>query len=93
MKVLFLLYKSKTNKKGLCPIKCRLTLNKERKEFSTGLFINPKYWNNTQQKISDYPDYADVTNKQLSLISNKLHQAFLFYNRMNIPIIFPKLCL
>ncbi|WP_409515098.1 Arm DNA-binding domain-containing protein [Chryseobacterium sp.] len=31
--ILFLLYKSKTNSKGLCPIFCRITYNLKRKPF------------------------------------------------------------
>ena len=76
--ILYLIEKSKTNNKGLCPIRCRLTYKKDRKKFSTGLFINPNYWNSKHQKVSDYPDYTDYVNTQLSLIRQKLHQAFLF---------------
>jgi integrase/recombinase XerD len=41
--VLFVISTNKTNKKGLCPLNCRITFNKDRKQFSTGLFINPLY--------------------------------------------------
>ncbi|WP_339663168.1 Arm DNA-binding domain-containing protein [uncultured Polaribacter sp.] len=44
LSILFVLQKIKTNKKGQCPIKCRITFLKSRKEFSTGIFINPDYW-------------------------------------------------
>ncbi len=30
------------NQKGLAPIRCRLTYNKKRKDFSTGLSVKPK---------------------------------------------------
>jgi len=77
MKTLFILSKSRTNKKGLAPIYCRLTFNKSRKTFTTGLFVQPKYWNSKKQKafISDDNNY---TNNQLSLIKNKINEAFLF---------------
>jgi integrase/recombinase XerD len=71
------LFKSKTNKSGKCPIRCRLTFNKERKEFSTGLFVNPKHWNSEKQKVLDDTEQSDYINKQLSLIINKINQAFL----------------
>ncbi|HCE56100.1 MAG TPA: integrase, partial [Lutibacter sp.] len=45
----FLLYISKINKMGKCPIRCRITYNKNRNEFSTGLFVNPKYWDSKHQ--------------------------------------------
>ncbi|SNR68482.1 Site-specific recombinase XerD [Lutibacter agarilyticus] len=73
----FLLYISKTNRKGVCPIRCRITYNKNRKEFSTGLFINPEYWDSKQQ-IAEPPNKENtLINQQLSLIENKIRQAFL----------------
>ena len=45
------MYKAKTNSKGKCPIKCRITFNKTRKEFSTGLFIKPEHWNSKTQFV------------------------------------------
>ena len=38
----FLSVKIKQTRKE-CPIRCRITYNKNRKEFSTGLFINPDF--------------------------------------------------
>ena len=43
--------KSKVNSKGLCGITCRLTYLKQRKQFSTGQFINPTNWNSKQQFV------------------------------------------
>ncbi|MDR3023723.1 hypothetical protein [Chryseobacterium sp.] len=42
LSILFLLQKVKINKQGKCLIKCRITFHQDRKEFSTGLFVNPK---------------------------------------------------
>ena len=56
MTVLFYLNKAKTNQKGVCPIYCRITYNKSRKEFSTGLFINPSIWDSKQQSAKPPPD-------------------------------------
>ena len=78
MKLLYMLYKSKCNKRGLCPIRCRITFNKVRKEFSTGLFIIPSHWNSKNQKIIADSGNENYTNTQLSLIRQKLLQAFLF---------------
>ena len=77
MKILFILSKSRTNKQGLAPIYCRLTYNGSQKTFSTGLFINPNHWNSKKQKAL-VPDDDNYTNNQLSLIKNKLNQAFFF---------------
>lgn len=65
------------NKKGDCPIRCRITFYKKRKEFSTGLFINPNYWNSKKQKVF-IPEDNNFLNNQLSLINQKINQAFLF---------------
>jgi len=77
LNILLFIYKSKLNKKGECPIKCRLTYLKERKQFSTGLFVNPKCWNSKKQKVLDDTEQSDYLNKQLSLIISKINQAFL----------------
>ncbi|MDC7994029.1 site-specific integrase [Altibacter sp. HG106] len=77
LKILFLLYKSKANSTGRCPVRCRITSNKRRKEFSTGLFINPDYWNSKKQKVEPCEDSTYI-NQQLSLVKNNLYQAFLF---------------
>ena len=82
--IIFLLYKSKTNKKGECPIRCRITFNKIRKEFSTGVFIKPSLWNSKQQKAEPPNDDNYIINTQLSLTDNKIRQAFLFLQLQGI---------
>ncbi|WP_159018690.1 site-specific integrase [Algibacter sp. L3A6] len=77
LNILYLLYKSKTNSKGLCPIRCRITYSKKRKEFSTGQFVNPKNWNSKQQLVKPLEPEADHINSQLSLIKTKINKAFL----------------
>ncbi|MFD1616077.1 site-specific integrase [Gelatiniphilus marinus] len=77
LNILFLLYKSKINSKGKCPIRCRITYNKTRKEFSTGQFVNPKNWNSKQQLVKPLEPDAEFINTQLSLIKTKINKAFL----------------
>ena len=74
--ILFVLKKNRANKKGHCPIRCRITYFQKRKEFSTGLFINPGHWNSKKQ-TAIIPD-DNFINNQLSLIKQKVNQAFLF---------------
>ncbi len=50
LNILFILNKNKANAKGFYVLMCRMTYNKIRNSFSTGLFINPKYWNSKKQK-------------------------------------------
>lgn len=78
IKILFVLDKSKSNSKGLAPLKCRITYLGERKPFATGIFINPQNWDNKQQKAKPPNSENETINTQLSLIKNKINQAFLF---------------
>lgn len=76
-KVTFVLSKSRLNAAGKCSIRCRLTYLKKRCEFATGLFINPIYWQSKPQIAKPPNDENTYINNQLSLIKNKINQAFL----------------
>ena len=65
------------NKKGKCPIKCRITFLKSRKEFSTGIFINPDYWSSSRQKALPDSKENTILNNKLSLIRQQIDKAFL----------------
>ncbi len=54
--ILFVISPTKINQKGLCPLNCRITPNKDRKQLSTGLFVNPTYWENKLQKVNSNDD-------------------------------------
>jgi len=75
--VLFVIQRNKMNKKGLCPIRCRMTYQKKRKIFSTGLFINPEDWSSSKQEAKLPNAENNIINTQLSLISQKINEAFL----------------
>jgi hypothetical protein len=77
LNILFYLNK-RTKAKSKSVVFCRITFNKLRKQFSTGLFINPKNWNSKQQYVEPPEPDAELINTQLSLIKTKLSQAFLF---------------
>lgn len=66
------------NANNLCPLTCRITNELERKEFSTGIFINPEYWNATKQKAHPPNKGNSQINTQLSLIKQEINQAFLY---------------
>lgn len=81
--VRFILEKNKTRKSGKAPVYCRLTYSGKRKQFRTGLFIGPEYWVSKQQKAKPpNPDNIYI-NTQLSLISQKINEAFLFLQVSN----------
>jgi len=73
----FIVNKRRLNAAGNTPIKCRLTYNKNRKDFSTGITVNPDHWNPKKQRLLDHSDQEETTNMQLSLIENKISKAFL----------------
>lgn len=52
-------------------------LRQTKKGISTGLFIYPKYWHSRNQKVLEDAEQSEYINKQLSLIINKMNQAFL----------------
>ncbi|MBS9773848.1 MAG: site-specific integrase [Tenacibaculum sp.] len=76
--ILFVLQKNRINKQNKCPIRCRITHNKKRKIFSTGFFINPEFWYNKEQRAKPPNKDNNFINTQLSLIKQKINQAFLF---------------
>jgi len=45
--------------------------------FASGLFIKPKFWNKNEQTAEPPTEENSLINKQLSLIENKICQAFL----------------
>ena len=85
LNILFILSKTKLNKKGKCPIKCRLTYNKKRHHFSSSLYTNPSFWNGKQQLAEPPEPDVDYINTQLSLIRQHLNQAFLFLQVKGAP--------
>lgn len=76
LNILFVLRKNKTRKDGKAPLICRLTYLQKRKQFASGQFVNPRNWNSKKQEAVP-PDKSKYINSQLSLISQKLNQAFL----------------
>lgn len=78
MKITFLLQRNKINKAGLTPLRCRITLERQRKQFSTRIFINPDYWSQEQQKVWDIADNYKTVNTQLSLIP-RIKKKKIFY--------------
>jgi integrase/recombinase XerD len=70
--ILYIINTAKTNQRGLCALNCRITLNKERKQFNTGLLVNPKYWESKLQKVTILEQNHKYVNAQLELIQVKI---------------------
>lgn len=75
LQISFLHYTSKENAKGEIPIFCRLVLNAERKQFSTGLYLTLKEWDKAKQKAKGKTTHSESINLHLENIRNKLIQA------------------
>jgi len=78
LRISFLQRSNKVNKKGFSVIRCRLYLNKNRKDFSTGLSCKPNHWDKENQIVLDEASNASYINNQLTLIKQQLEQTFLF---------------
>lgn len=74
----YILSKNKTRKDGKAPLMCRITYLDERKQFSVGLFIYPKNWNNSLQECEPPSNDNNYINSQLNLIKNQINQVFLY---------------
>ncbi len=77
--ILFVISPTKINQKGLCPLNCRITLNKDRKQFTTGLFVNPIYWENKLQKVNSNDYNYKFINAQIKQIQTKLNNIVLVF--------------
>jgi len=49
----FIVNSNRVNSAGYASIKCTLTFNKQRKDFSTGIRVNPDYWDPKKQRLLD----------------------------------------
>ena len=75
--ILFYLNKAKLNKKKTCPLYCRITYLKKRKQFSTGEFISPANWDRKAQRaISDSIENQQL-NTQLQIIAANIKKEYL----------------
>lgn len=81
--ITFVIVKNRINKAGKCSLKCRITYQKSRHEFSTGLFVFPDDWINNLQEVATSNKESDYINTEISLIKNKINQAFLLLKIQN----------
>jgi hypothetical protein len=72
MHLIFWLYKSKSNKKGLAPIYLRITLGNEKTEVSTGVSISPNGWNSRKALVKGSSERAKELNKKLQQLKDNV---------------------
>lgn len=70
MNILFTLRQVRTNKTGLCPIMCRLTIKGERLEFSTNHQTTTANWDKNKKRAKGKG--SEATNQALNELENKL---------------------
>ena len=77
LSILFYLQKSRVNKKGICPIRCRITYQGKRKEFASGEFVNPDDWDSKKQQASSNSIVNQQLNTQLQIIAANIKKEYL----------------
>lgn len=77
LRILFVIALNRIKKNNQAPIFCRITYNKKRKQFSTGISINPNDWDSEKQIVLESDKNYTEFNTRLSLIRQKINQAFL----------------
>ncbi len=65
------IYKSKINNKGTAPLYCKLIFEKKIKLVSTGISVNPKYWDASKLRITSKDD---LNNNLFEIWKQKLHK-------------------
>jgi integrase/recombinase XerD len=76
-KILFIEGKNRKNKKNQSPLFCRLILNGNRKQLSTGMHIEAANWDNKNQVILRSHKSAILYNSQLDKIKSKVNSIYM----------------
>lgn len=76
LNVLFVLRRAQPDVKGLAPISLRITVNGERAELSTGRKVEPKKWNNKQQRAIGRSEQARTLNDYLDGIETTVRRNY-----------------
>ncbi len=75
--ILFVIALNRIRQDGKAPLFCRITFCQKRKQFATGIFVNPDFWDRKTKMIKPTETNSIYKNSQLSLIKQKINQAFL----------------
>lgn len=72
--VRLILRESKKKKDGTAPVWIRITANRKSRYISTGVYIEPKYWNNKKQQVRASHPIAPALNASLKEAGLKVHE-------------------
>ncbi|TRX24506.1 site-specific integrase [Flavobacterium franklandianum] len=84
-KILFIEGKNRKNKKNQSPLFCRLTLNGNRKQLSTGINIESEHWDTKNQVILKSHKSAILYNSQLDKIKSKISSIYMILQLQENP--------
>ncbi len=76
MKILFWLNKSKKNRSGEMPLYCRITVEKNRTEVSTGIFLKNNEWDQKKQCVKKTSALENDYNKIIIKIKHELNRIY-----------------
>ncbi|MFV8358926.1 Arm DNA-binding domain-containing protein [Flavobacterium sp. LS1P3] len=84
-KILFIEGKNRKNKKNQSPLFCRITLNGNRKQLSTGINIESEHWDTKNQVILKSHKSAILYNSQLDKIKSKINSIYMILRLQESP--------
>ncbi|GGH43004.1 transposase [Dyadobacter endophyticus] len=78
MRTLFVLRKTSTNKAGVCPVNCRITIDGiKATEFSVGVSVDPKKWDSKVQRVKGNSTTSIDTNRHLEIVKSEINEIYL----------------
>lgn len=80
IKISFILERSKSNAKGECPVLCRISKGRCRKQFRTGVRCLAKEWDNKRSKVKGSNKEVQIKNQYIKLAKDKLETYILEYS-------------
>ncbi|WP_159516933.1 phage integrase SAM-like domain-containing protein [Sunxiuqinia indica] len=72
----FSLKRSKSRANGKCPVYVRCTMNHQRFELSTGVFVIPEYWDDQKQRVNRRTEEAKVLNNRLVKVDTRIQDVY-----------------
>ena len=72
----FSLKKTKSRADGKCPVYVRCTMNNQRFELSSSIFICPESWDDVRQQVVGRSEEAKILNNRLNKIGNKIQDVY-----------------
>ncbi len=72
----FSLKRTKSRADGKCPVYVRCTMNNQRFELSSSIFICPESWDDVRQQVVGRSEEAKIQNNRLNKIGNRVQDVY-----------------